>query len=449
MQYINSGGEFDLSIKIGVISLGCSKNLVDTEIILGNLARYGFQIVNSAQDADVIIVNTCGFIDTAKQEAVNTILEMSEYRTKGKCQALIVIGCLVERFKDDIMKEIPEVDAVVRIKEYSEIIEIIKGLLKIKKYEKNVLLVDDYINRLRSTPPSIAYLKIAEGCDNRCSYCIIPNIRGHYISRKMEDILSEARNLGKQGVKELTVIAQDTTRYGIDIYGEYKLAELLKKLCEVQGIEWIRLMYAYPESVSDEIIDVIANENKICKYIDLPIQHINDRVLKAMNRRTTGKQIRELIKKLRAKVPGIVIRTSVIVGFPGETEEEFNELYEFIKEIKFDRLGTFAYSKEEGTPAAKFKEQLPYKIKKARQSSIMKIQNQISKTVNEQFVGKDTEVLIEGTTTKGSYFGRTYRDAPEIDGFVYIKSKRALIPGEIESARINKATEYDLFGGIE
>jgi len=438
-----------LSIKIGVISLGCSKNLVDTEIILGNLARYGFQIVNSAQDADVIIVNTCGFIDTAKQEAVNTILEMSEYRTKGKCQALIVIGCLVERFKDDIMKEIPEVDAVVRIKEYSEIIEIIKGLLKIKKYEKNVLLVDDYINRLRSTPPSIAYLKIAEGCDNRCSYCIIPNIRGHYISRKMEDILSEARNLGKQGVKELTVIAQDTTRYGIDIYGEYKLAELLKKLCEVQGIEWIRLMYAYPESVSDEIIDVIANENKICKYIDLPIQHINDRVLKAMNRRTTGKQIRELIKKLRAKVPGIVIRTSVIVGFPGETEEEFNELYEFIKEIKFDRLGTFAYSKEEGTPAAKFKEQLPYKIKKARQSSIMKIQNQISKTVNEQFVGKDTEVLIEGTTTKGSYFGRTYRDAPEIDGFVYIKSKRALIPGEIESARINKATEYDLFGGIE
>jgi len=449
VQYINSGGEFDLSIKIGVISLGCSKNLVDTEIILGNLARYGFQIVNSAQDADVIIVNTCGFIDTAKQEAVNTILEMSEYRTKGKCQALIVIGCLVERFKDDIMKEIPEVDAVVRIKEYSEIIEIIKGLLKIKKYEKNVLLVDDYINRLRSTPPSIAYLKIAEGCDNRCSYCIIPNIRGHYISRKMEDILSEARNLGKQGVKELTVIAQDTTRYGIDIYGEYKLAELLKKLCEVQGIEWIRLMYAYPESVSDEIIDVIANENKICKYIDLPIQHINDRVLKAMNRRTTGKQIRELIKKLRAKVPGIVIRTSVIVGFPGETEEEFNELYEFIKEIKFDRLGTFAYSKEEGTPAAKFKEQLPYKIKKARQSSIMKIQNQISKTVNEQFVGKDTEVLIEGTTTKGSYFGRTYRDAPEIDGFVYIKSKRALIPGEIESARINKATEYDLFGGIE
>ena len=438
-----------MSTKIGVISLGCSKNLVDTEIILGNLARYGFQIVNAAQDADVIIVNTCGFIDTAKQEAVNTILEMSEYRTKGKCRALIVIGCLVERYKEDIMKEIPEVDAVVRIKDYSEIIEIIKGLLKIKKYEKNVLLVDDYINRLRSTPPSVAYLKIAEGCDNRCSYCVIPSIRGAYISRKMEDILNEANNLGKQGVKELTVIAQDITRYGIDIYGEYKLAELLRKLCEIHGIEWIRLMYAYPESVNDELIDVIANEKKICKYLDLPIQHINDRVLKTMNRRSTGEQIRELIKKLRERVSGITIRTSVIVGFPGETEEEFNELYEFIKEAKFERLGAFAYSREEGTPAAKLKEQLPYKIKKARHSSIMKVQNQISKELNEQFIGKNIDVLIEGTTTKGSYFGRTYRDAPEIDGFVYIKTKRNLIPGEIESAKIHKATEYDLFGGIE
>ncbi|MGE5329980.1 MAG: 30S ribosomal protein S12 methylthiotransferase RimO [Deltaproteobacteria bacterium] len=438
-----------MSIKIGVISLGCSKNLVDTEIILGNLARYGFQIVNAAQDADVIIVNTCGFIDTAKQEAVNTILEMSEYRTKGKCQALIVIGCLVERYKEDIMKEIPEVDAIVRIKDYSEIIEIIKGLLRIKKYEKNILLVDDYINRLRSTPPSVAYLKIAEGCDNRCAYCVIPVIRGPYVSRKMEDILNEAYHLSKQGVKELTVIAQDTTRYGIDIYGEYKLAELLKKLCGVSGIQWIRLMYAYPESVTDELIDVIADEKKICKYIDLPIQHINDRVLKTMNRRSTGKQIRELITKLRNKVPGITLRTSLIVGFPGETEEEFNELYEFIKEAKFERLGAFAYSREEGTPAASLKEQLPYKTKKSRHSSIMKAQNQISKALNEQFIGQNIDVLIEGTTTKGSYFGRTYRDAPEIDGFVYIKTKKVLVPGEIQTVKINKATEYDLFGGVE
>ncbi|MGE5473190.1 MAG: 30S ribosomal protein S12 methylthiotransferase RimO [Ignavibacteriales bacterium] len=438
-----------MRIKIGVISLGCSKNLVDTEVILGNLARYGFQIVNDAQEADVIIVNTCGFIDTAKQEAINTILEMAEYRTKGKCQALIVIGCLVERYKEDIMKEIPEVDAVVRIKDYSEIIEIIKGLLKIKKYEKNILLVDDYINRLRSTPPSVAYLKIAEGCDNKCSYCVIPSIRGQYISRKMEDILNEAQHLAKQGVKELTVIAQDTTRYGSDIYGEYKLPELLKKLCEIQGIAWIRLMYAYPENVSDELIEVIKNESKICKYIDLPIQHINSRILKLMNRRSSGEQIRGLISNLKNKIPEITIRTSIIVGFPSETEEEFNELYDFIKESRFERLGVFAYSREEGTPAAKLKEQLPYKTKKARLSSVMKIQNQISKALNERLIGKNIDVLIEGTTTKGSYFGRTYRDAPEIDGFVYIKSKKELTPGKIESTKISKAAEYDLFGGIE
>lgn len=438
-----------MRIKIGVISLGCSKNLVDTEVILGNLARYGFQIINNAQEADVIIVNTCGFIDTAKQEAINTILEMAEYRTKGKCQALIVIGCLVERYAEEITKEIPEVDAVVRIKDYSEIIEIIKGLLKIKKYEKNVLLVDDYINRLRSTPPSVAYLKIAEGCDNRCSYCVIPYIRGKYVSRKMEDILNEAQHLAKQGVKELAVIAQDTTRYGLDIYGEYKLPELLKKLCKVQGIAWIRLMYAYPESVSDELIEVIRNEDKICKYIDLPVQHISDSILKVMNRRSTGHQIRELISKLKNRIPGIVIRTSIIVGFPGETEEEFNELFDFIKEAKFERLGAFAYSREEGTPAARLKNQLPYRIKKARLSSIMKMQKQISKALNETLVGKNIDVLIEGTTTKGSFFGRTYRDAPEIDGFVYIKSKRVLVPGGIESVKITKATEYDLFGGAE
>lgn len=438
-----------MSIKIGVISLGCSKNLVDTEIILGNLARYGFQIVNNAQDADVIIVNTCGFIDKAKQESVNTILEMAEYRTKGKCQALIVIGCLVERYKSDIIKEIPEVDAVVGIKDYGEIIEIIKGLLKIKKYERNILLVDDYINRLRSTPPSVAYLKIAEGCNNRCSYCVIPAIRGAYKSRKIEDIIKEAEHLADKGVKELTVIAQDTTKYGIDIYGEYKLPELLRKISEIENIKWIRLMYAYPESVTDELIDIMANEEKICKYLDLPIQHINDRVLKSMNRRSTGKQIRQLIKKIKFRIPEIALRTSVIVGFPGETEEEFNELYEFIKEEQFDRLGAFAYSREEGTPAAGMKEQLSYKTKKERYSRIMKIQNNISRAKNEKFIGRDMEVLIEGTTTKGSYFGRTFRDAPEIDGFLYIKSKKALIPGEIENAKIIKATEYDLFGGIE
>lgn len=436
--------------KIGVVSLGCPKNLVDTEVILGNLVRYGFQIVNSPHDADVIIVNTCGFIDSAKQEAINTILEMSEYRTKGKCRALIVIGCLVERFKNQIIKEIPEIDAVVRIKEYPEIIEIIKGLLNIKKYEKNTLLVDDYINRLRSTPPSIAYIKIAEGCDNRCSYCVIPNIRGAYKSREFDEILREARHLASQGVKELTIIAQDTTRYGIDLYGKYRICELLNEMSKISGIEWIRLMYAYPESLSDELIETMAKNDKICKYIDLPIQHINDEILKQMKRRSTTKQIKNLVSKLKEKIPDISIRTSLIVGFPGETNEQFEELYEYVKQERFDRLGVFTYSKQKGTPSSKMASQIPLQVKKSRYSKIMRLQNQISTEINRQFIGKEMQVLIEGTTSRGNYyFGRTYRDAPEIDGFVYIKTKKKLVPGTIDKVKINKATQYDLYGGID
>lgn len=436
-----------MNINVGVVSLGCPKNLVDTEIILGNLSKYGFKIVNKAEIADVIIVNTCGFIDKAKQESINTILEMVEYRMKWKCRALIVIGCLAERYKEDIYREIPEVDAVVGMGQYSELLEIIRDLLSIEK-EKRVLFMDDYIHRVKSTPPFISYLKISEGCDNKCSYCVIPAIRGPYKSRHMDEVIEEARHLENHGTKEIIVVAQDTTRYGSDIYGESKLAELLRKISNIEGLKWVRVMYAYPDSITQELIEVMAENNKICKYIDLPIQHISDRVLKAMGRRSSASQIKEVISRLREKMPGIAIRTSVIVGFPGETEEEFNELLEFIETVKFDRLGVFTYSKEEGTPASKMPAQIPYKIKKDRYSKIMKVQKQISKSINAGYVGKEMEVLIEGKTQPNGYFGRTFRDAPEIDGIVYVKSARELKPGSLVRVRINKASQYDLVGGV-
>ncbi len=437
-----------MDIKIGVVSLGCPKNLVDTEVILGNLSGYGYKIINNAEHADVIIVNTCGFIDKAKQESINSILEMAEHRTKGKCRALMVIGCLAERYKEEIYKEIPEVDAVVGIKEYAQIIEIINGLLKLNDDKKRLLFVDDYIHRLRSTPPFISYLKIAEGCDNRCSYCVIPSIRGSFRSRSIDDILEEARHLQNHGVKELIIVAQDTTRFGADIYGEPKLAELLSKLCRIDGIEWIRFLYAYPDSLTDELIEVIADEDKICKYLDFPIQHISDKILNTMGRRSSSSQIKEVIGKLRERIPSIAIRTSVIAGFPGETEEDFNKLVNFIEEIKFDRLGAFTYSKEEGTQAAKFAEQVPYKVKKSRQSRIMKIQRQISKSRNQQMVGQTLKVLIEGKIQGSDYFGRTYRDAPEIDGIVHVKSSKQLRPGNFENVMITKASQYDLAGRV-
>ncbi len=436
-----------MDISIGVVSLGCPKNLVDTEVVLGSLMRQGYKIVNRAETADVIIVNTCGFIDKAKQESINTILEMAEYRMKGRCRALIVIGCLAERYKDDIYKEIPEVDAVVGLKQYPEIHEVIRTLASHENREEPLLIVDDYIHRLRSTPRHLSYLKISDGCDNRCSYCVIPSIRGRYRSRNMEDIVDEARHLANHGVRELVLVAQDTTRYGADIYGKLRLAELLRMLCKVDDIEWLRVMYAYPDSVTDELIEVMAGEDKVCKYIDLPIQHISDKVLKAMMRRSSGSQIRDIIGKLRDSIPEIAIRTSVIVGFPGETENDFNQMLEFVRETEFDRLGVFTYSREEGTPASKLPDQVPYKVKRSRQSGIMKVQREISKKLNERFIGKTLDVLIEGRIGPNKYFGRTYRDAPEIDGIVYVKSRRELNSGNIESVRITRASQYDLTGG--
>jgi ribosomal protein S12 methylthiotransferase len=437
-----------LDINIGVVSLGCSKNLVDTEIIMGSLSKYGCKIMNKAENADVIIINTCGFVHDAKQESINTILEMSQYRTKGNCRALIVIGCLAERYKNEIYKEIPEVDAVVGIKQYEEIPEIIKGLINYDDKKNKILDMNDYMSRLRSTPPFLSYLKISEGCSNRCSYCVIPLIRGPYKSRTMDDIIEEAKHLSNNGVRELVIVAQDTTRYGIDIYGKLKLAELLKKLCQIEGIQSLRLLYAYPDSITDELVEVMATEDKICKYIDMPIQHISENMLSAMARKSTGKQIREVINKLRQRIAGITIRTTLIVGFPGETEEDFTQLLNFVEETRFDRLGVFTYSREEGTPAAKMNNQIHYKVKKSRQSKIMKVQKEISKSINKGFIGKTLNVLVEGKTNTNRYFGRTYRDAPEIDGIVYIKASAGINIGNYYPVEITRATQYDLVGGI-
>ncbi len=436
-----------MDITVGVVSLGCPKNLVDTEVVLGNLTRQGYKIVNRAENADVIIVNTCGFIDKAKQESINTILEMAEYRIKGRCRALMVIGCLAERYKEDIYKEIPEVDAVVGIGQYPEIHEVIRTLASHESREEPHLIIDDYIHRLRSTPNHLSYLKISDGCDNMCTYCVIPSIRGRYRSRQMEDILDEARHLANHGVRELVLVAQDSTRYGFDLYGKTRLAELLKMLCRIDGIEWVRVMYAYPDSITDELVEVMAGEDKICKYIDLPIQHISDEVLKAMGRRCSGSQIRSVIRKLRSNIPDIAIRTSLIVGFPVETESDFHRLLEFVRETEFDRLGVFTYSREEGTPASRLPGQVPYKVKKSRQSSILKVQRQISKKLNQEFIGKTLDVLIEGRAGPNRYFGRSYRDAPEIDGIIYVKSRRELQTGNFESVRITSASQYDLSGG--
>ena len=437
-----------MDINIGVVSMGCSKNLIDTEIIMGSLSEYGCKIINKAENADVIIINTCGFVHDAKQESINTILEMAQYRTKGKCRALMVIGCLAERYKNEIYKEIPEVDVVVGIKQYEDIPEIIKGLIKHDDKKNRILNMDNYIGRLRSTPPFLSYLKISEGCSNRCSYCVIPLIRGPYKSRTMDDIIAEAEHLSNNGVRELVIVAQDTTRYGIDIYGELKLPELLKKLCQIEGIQSLRLLYAYPDSITDELVEVMVSEDKICKYIDMPIQHISDNMLNLMARKSTGKQIREVINKLRERIPGITIRTTFIVGFPGETEEDFTELLNFIEETRFDRLGVFTYSREEGTPAAKMSNQIPYKVKKSRQAKIMKVQKEISKSINKGFIGKTLKVLVEGKTNTNKYFGRTYRDAPEIDGIVYIKSSTEINIGNYYPVEITRATQYDLVGGI-
>ena len=431
-------------MKVGFISLGCSKNLVDTEKAIAMFKDKGYQIVNKPEEAEVIVVNTCGFIESAKEEAINTILEMAEYKKKN-CKYLIAMGCLVERYKDELQKAIPEVDLWIKYSEYKTIWEQIQSVIKQEEKELAKYDFNEYTDRVITTGKNYAYLKIADGCSNHCTYCAIPYIRGNQISRKIEDVLEEAEKLADEGYKEIILIAQDTTKYGFDIYGESKLSELLEKLCKIDKIKWIRFLYAYPENIDDELIKVVKENDKICKYFDIPIQHISDSVLKRMNRKSDGKSIRNLIKKLREEIPNVVIRTTVMVGFPGESKENFDELYNFLKQAKFDKLGCFSYSKEEGTPAARLKEQIHPMTKKSRYNKIMQLQKEISKENLEKNMGRELEVLIEDKTFDNKYYiGRSYMDVPEIDGIVYVKNDENLNFGEYIKCKVTKVDEYDL-----
>lgn len=454
-------------MKVGFVSLGCSKNLIDTEIAIGHFKNNGYIITNNPEDADIIVVNTCGFIDSAKEEAINTILEMAQYKNK-KCKYLIAMGCLVQRYYNDLVKSLPEVDLFIKLDEYNKLWEKINNLVekdifdteeketitKISQVKKLPLPTrDEFFERVVTTGNNYAYLKIGEGCSNNCTYCAIPYIRGPFVSRKMEDVIEEAKILAKEGIKELIVIAQDTTKYGIDIYGEPKLAELLEELVKIDDIKWIRFLYSYPEGITDKLIEVVKNNDKICKYFDIPIQHISNKILKTMNRRTSKEYIENLISKIRKEIPEVVLRTSLIVGFPGETQEDFDELYEFVNKTKFDRLGTFMYSKEENTPASRLPNQIHHSTKRARYNKIMKEQKEIANEILKNKIGKRYTVLIEDISFDNKYFiGRTMFDIPEEDGLVYIKNNGNLNKEEILNKFIEcdiiDINEYDLIGKI-
>ncbi len=425
-------------MKVGFVSLGCSKNLVDTEMAIGLFKNNNFEIINNVEKSEIIVVNTCGFIESAKEEAINTILEMAEYKKTGKCRYLIVMGCLVQRYYKELKKALPEVDLFISIDEYAHFWEKICKLIN-TDLNNNVCNELEYMNRVISTGDKTAYLKIAEGCSNRCTYCAIPYIRGPYVSRPMEDILEEAKKLSKMGIKELIVIAQDTTRYGEDLYGKSMLSDLLKELCKIDGFEWIRFLYAYPEAITDELIDTVKQNDKICNYFDIPVQHISDSVLKRMNRRSTGKQIEDLIIKIKKKIPDVILRTSLIVGFPGETEEDFNKLYNFVKKGYFGKLGVFTYSKEDGTPAARLKNQIHHNTKKKRYNQIMSIAKQVSNKNLEYCINKTYNILIEDITfDKKFYIGRTYMDIPETDGSVIIKNTKENVLGTFVKCKITR-----------
>ncbi len=437
-------------MKIGMVSLGCPKNQTDAEIMLGILAEKGYEIVAEPQEAEAIIVNTCGFIDPAKQESIDAILEMAEYKKDGKCKILIASGCLAERYHEDIKNELPEVDAIVGAGDFDKIAEVIEKAAKgdeICLFGHQNCEVAENLPRILTTPSYSAYLKIADGCDNNCTYCAIPMIRGHFKSRRIEDIVREAERLAESGVRELILIAQDTTRYGLDLYGEPRLDALLEKLCEIEGIHWIRVHYFYTEAITDSLIDVMAKNEKICHYIDMPIQHINNDILRRMARRTNKGEIIEKIEKIREKMPNASIRTSIIAGFPGETEEQFSELYEFVKEIRFDRMGVFAYSKEEGTPAANFEGQLEEDIKEARRDRLMILQQGISLEKNKAKIGRVLEVLCEGYDEENfMYFGRSYADSIDVDGTVYFATEDEVEIGAFVKVEILDADAYDLTG---
>ncbi|MBQ5716524.1 MAG: 30S ribosomal protein S12 methylthiotransferase RimO [Clostridia bacterium] len=437
--------------KIGMVSLGCPKNQVDAEIMLYRLKEAGYEITGNEGEADLVIVNTCGFIEDAKREAIDNILELGQLKEDGSLKGLIVTGCLAERYKNEVIDEMPEIDALLGIGCNADIVSVVERVLSGEKgialfAEKEKLDMDS--DRILATPRYTAYLRVADGCDNCCTYCTIPSIRGHFRSRTMESVLDEANRLAKRGVRELVVIAQDTTRYGEDIYGKLMLAELLNKLCEIDGIEWIRILYAYPERITDELLDTMASQPKIMKYIDIPIQHCNGEVLRNMNRRGDRRSLTELIAKIRAKMPDVAIRTTLITGFPGETEEQFTELCEFVNEIGFDRLGCFAYSAEEGTPAAEMDNQCEKSVKERRAEVIMNDQLRIISEKNQEKIGKTLDILVEGYDNYiRCCFGRSYADAPEIDAKIFFApSSPRPSEGDIVKVEIFDTIEYDLLG---
>ena len=438
--------------KILFISLGCDKNLVDSEVMLGILADRGFEMTDTEDDADIIIINTCCFINDDKEESINTILEMAEYKKTGPCKALIVTGCLAQRYKQEIVDEIPEVDAVIGTSKYDEIFDAVDQALK----GSHFLDVDD-LDRLPSVPGKrilttgghYAHLKIAEGCDKHCTYCIIPKIRGNYRSVPMEQLLAEAASLAEQGVKELILVAQETTLYGMDLYGKKSLHILLQELAKIKGIRWIRILYCYPEEIYPELIETIKNEKKVCHYLDMPIQHASDAILKRMGRRTTKAQLKETVSLLRKEIPDIVLRTTLIAGFPGETQEQHEELMEFVDEMEFERLGVFAYSPEENTPAASMPDQIPEEIKEERRDAILELQQEIAFDKAADMVGRTLYAMIEGKVAdEPAYVARTYADSPDIDGYVFVNTGEMLMSGDFVKVKITGSAEYDLIGEL-
>lgn len=434
------------------ISLGCDKNLVDSEVMLGLLDAKGYQIVDDETQADIIVINTCCFVHDAKEESIQTILEMAEYKTEGRLKALIVTGCLAQRYRQEIIDEIPEVDAVLGTTAYDKIVEAVEEALAgaghVELENVNALpLVDT--KRLVTTGGHYAYMKIAEGCDKHCTYCIIPKLRGNYRSVPMERLIQEAKDLAEQGVKELILVAQETTLYGKDIYGEKSLHKLLRELCKVDGIRWIRILYCYPEEIDDNLIQVMKEEKKLCHYLDLPIQHANDEILKRMGRRTSKAQLEEIIGILKREIPDITLRTTLITGFPGETEEQHEELKAFVDEMEFDRLGVFTYSPEEDTPAAEMPDQIPEEVKEDRQAEIMELQQEIAFAQAEDMIGEEVLVMIEGKVAdENAYVGRTYKDAPGVDGLIFINTDEELMSGDFARVKVTGAVEYDLIGEL-
>ena len=439
-------------MKILFISLGCDKNLVDTEVMLGMLASRGYEMTNDEQEADIIVINTCCFIHDAKEESIQNILEMAEYKKNGSAKALIVTGCMAERYRQEILDEIPEVDEVLGTTAYDRILDAVDAALdgqhEVMTADLDALPLPE-TKRLVTTGGHFAYLKIAEGCDKHCTYCIIPKIRGNFRSVPMERLLKEAQDLAEQGVKELILVAQETTLYGKDLYGEKSLPKLLRELCKISGIRWIRILYCYPEEITDELIQVMKEEPKICHYLDLPIQHANDTILKRMGRRTSKQELIDIVQKLRKEIPDICLRTTLITGFPGETQEQHEEVMEFIDTLEFDRLGAFTYSPEEDTPEATFEDQIDEEVKEDRQADIMELQQEIAFDKAEDMIGREVLVMIEGKVAdENAYVGRTYRDAPNVDGLIFINTDVELISGDFAKVKVTGALDYDLIGEL-